>query len=201
MLQRGASGRCVAYQALGVDTAHGQDPAEEQVAARGIAVEQSLLIDRPADELYAYWRDLANLPEFMTHLERIDVLDDRRSHWVAKAPKPLAEAITWDAEITRDEPGALIAWRSLPGSAIASLGEISFARAMGARGTMVRVRMEYVPPAGRLGHWAATLVGAGPRKQMHQDLRRFKQLMELGEIPTNDGQPRGSCMGHAASTD
>ncbi|HYE04136.1 MAG TPA: SRPBCC family protein [Planctomycetota bacterium] len=194
LLHRGTTGHCSAYQALGVDTAHGRRSAEEEVAKRGIRVERSLQIARPAEELYAYWRELSNLPEFMHYLERVEVIDDRRSHWVAKPLTGLGDELSWDAEITADEPGARIAWRSLPGSTIASLGEVRFARALGDRGTDIRVTMEYVPPAGRLGHWVAKMLGTDPRKRMQDDLRRFKQLMELGEIPTNEGQPRGSCM-------
>ncbi len=195
LLHRGASGQCAVYRALGVDTANVRS-ADEEVAARGIHVQQSFLINRSAAELYAFWRDFANLPRFMSHLERVDVLDQRRSHWVTKAPKVAGGSIEWDAEITADEPNRRIAWRSLPGSQTANVGEIRFAPALGDRGTEVRVSMDYVPPAGRLGHWVAKLFGESPSRQIRDDLRNFKRLMELGEIPTTTGQPRGTCLGH-----
>lgn len=195
LLLRGASGHCGMYEAMGVDTAT-VDDAEAEVAARGIHVEQSCLIGKPAAELYAFWRDLTNLPTFMSHLERVEILDERRSRWTAKAPRIAGGTITWEAEITHDQPGELIAWRSLPGSQVTTVGEIRFARAPGNRGTEVRARMDYVPPAGRVGHWVASLFGENPRRQMHDDLRAFRQLMELGEIPTTVGQSRGTCRGH-----
>ena len=197
LLVRGASGRCPMYQALGVDTAHPRgDTAEAAVAAHGIHVEQAYLINRPASELYAFWRNFTNLPTFMRHLERVEIVDERHSRWVAKAPRVAGGTISWDAEITRDEPGSLIAWHSLPGSRVITVGEIRFSKALGDRGTEVRVSMEYIPPIGRLGHWVATLFGESPRQQMHDDLRDFKRLMELGEIPTTTGQSRGTCLGH-----
>lgn len=195
LLLRGASGHCGMYQAMGVDTAT-VDDAEAEIAAHGIHVEQSCLIGKPAAELYAFWRDFTNLPRFMSHLEKVEILDGGRSRWTAKAPRIAGGHVTWDAEITHDQAGELIAWRSLPGSQVTTVGEIRFAAAPGTRGTEVRVRMDYVPPAGRVGHWVATLFGENPRRQMHDDLRAFRQLMELGEIPTTVGQPRGTCLGH-----
>ena len=163
LLVRGASGRCPMYQALGIDTAHVQgEDADHAVAERGIHVEQAYLVGRPAAELYAFWRDFTNLPTFMRHLERVEIVDERHSRWTAKAPRVAGGSVTWEAEITRDEPGALIAWHSLPGSQVVTVGEVRFAPALGDRGTEVRVSMDYIPPAGRLGHWVATLFGESP---------------------------------------
>lgn len=195
LLLRGASGRCPMYGALGIDTARVDDVAGA-VAERGIHVEQSCLIGREAAELYAFWRDLANLPRFMSHLERVEILEGGRSRWTAKAPRVAGGSVSWEAEITRDDPGLAIGWRSLPGSQVMTIGEIRFDKAPGERGTEVHVRMDYVPPAGRIGHWVATLFGENPRRQMHDDLRAFRQLMELGEVPSTVGQPRGTCLGH-----
>jgi len=179
---RGASGRSYLYDALGVNT-----------AKRGIHIEQAFLISKPAEELYRFWRDFRNLPGIMTHLERVDVLDDTRSFWVARAPAIAGGKVEWHAEITRDDPNELIAWRSLPDSQVDNAGQIRFKRAMGDRGTEVHVYLEYNPPAGRLGHWAATLFGESPQQQIRDDLRNFKRLMETGEIPTIIGQPHGTC--------
>ncbi len=199
LIYRGATGTCPAYSALDIDTAHPEPQSPQQLQedldSRGIHVEQAYLINRSAEDLYQYWRNFENLPRIMTHLQRVTVFDDRRSHWAAKAPRLAGGSVEWDAEITADEPNQRIAWRSLPGSDIECAGEIRFSRAMGDRGTEVHVFMDYVPPAGKVGHWIATLFGEAPRRQMRDDLRNFKRLMEVGEIPTIEGQPRGTCTG------
>ena len=199
LIYRGTSGNCPVYGALDINTAEAgsQTPQqlEDQLDSRGIHVEQAFLINRSPEELYQYWRNFENLPRIMTHLQRVTVFDDRRSHWAAKAPRLAGGSVEWDAEITADEPNRRIAWRSLPGSDIECAGEIRFAKAMGDRGTEVHVFMDYVPPAGKVGHWIATLFGEAPRRQMRDDLRNFKRLMEIGEIPTVAGQPRGTCTG------
>jgi uncharacterized membrane protein len=114
---------------------------------------------------------------------------------VAKAPRLYGGKVEWDAEVIADEPEARIEWRSLAGSDVDHRGSIRFLKAMGDRGTLVRVQLHYAPPAGRLGRWTATLFGEEPEQQIGQDLRNFKRLMETGEIPTIEGQPRGSCAG------
>jgi len=201
LIYRGVSGHCPAYGALGMNTTEpdtsyeGGQRVMERIEERGIHVEQAFLINRTPEDLYAHWRNFDNLPRIMTHLESVTVMDERRSHWVAKAPRIAGGTVEWDAEITRDEPNRAIAWRSLPGSDVDTAGEIRFTPAMGDRGTEVHVFMDYVPPAGRLGHWVATLFGEAPRRQMRDDLRNFKRLMEVGEIPTTEGQPRGTCTG------
>ena len=196
LVYRGISGRCPMYEKMGIDTAHSGDGMEErELSEQGIHVEQSMLIDKPAEELYRYWRDFNNLPAIMTHLISVQVRDDQRSHWVAKAPKIAGGQVEWDAEITADEPNTLIGWRSLPGSQVDHIGQIRFEKALGDRGTNVHVFMDYVPPAGKLGHWVATLFGESPARQMRDDLRNFKRIMETGEILTIVGQPRGTCTG------
>jgi len=114
---------------------------------------------------------------------------------VADAPSIAGGSVSWDAEITHDEPNRFIAWRSLPGSQVEMVGAIRFARALGDRGTEVHVFINYIPPAGIIGHAIATLFGESPRRQMRYDLQNFKRLMETGEIPTTKGQPRGTCSG------
>jgi uncharacterized membrane protein len=135
--------------------------------------------------VYGYWRNFSNFPQFMRHLKQVDVVDDRRSRWTAKAPAGMS--VQWDAEIFEDREGEWIAWRSLPGSQIENRGSVAFTPAPGARGTEVRVRLEYRPPAGRFGRAVAMLFGEEPEQQVREDLRRFKQLMETGEIPLSDG--------------
>ena len=151
-----------------------------------------MTVDRPAAELYAYWRNFENLPQFMRHLESVRCDDGRRSHWVVRGPAGVS--IEWDAEIINDEPNALIAWRSLGGADVDSAGSVRFLQAPGGRGTEVRVVLNYIPPAGRVGSAFAKLFGKAPEQTIREDLRRFKQFMESGEFPTAAGQPAGqSC--------
>ena len=193
LLHRGVTGHCHAYQALGYDTANVEvDPAE--IERRGIHVEQSYTIDKSPQDLYVYWRNFENLPRIMTHLESVRVIDDRRSHWVAKAPAIVGGRVEWDAEITEQQPGAVIAWRSLPGADIDNSGSVRFEG--NPRGTIVRVKLSYIAPAGRFGKWVAKLFGEEPEQQIHEDLRNFKRVMETGEVATTAGQPRGTCTGH-----
>lgn len=196
---RGATGHCPAYDALGMDTAHesgGQAGGRsEDISERGVHVEQSFLINRPARDLYAFWRNFENLPRIMSHLESVTTSGDGKSHWVAKAYGPLNRRFEWDAEITHDEPDKLIGWRSLGGADIENAGQIRFGPALGNRGTDVHVFIDYVPPAGRLGHWIASMLGQNPRRVVREDLRNFKRIMEIGEIPTIIGQPHGTCRG------
>jgi uncharacterized membrane protein len=196
LIYRGVSGHCHLYQALGMDTAHANQPAApEDYFRRGIHVEQSFTINREPWELYEFWRDFKNLPQIMSHLERVDVLEGNRSHWVAKAPAIAGGTVEWDAEIINDEPNALIAWRSLGGADVDNAGSVRFVPAPGNRGTEVKVVLDYIPPAGRVGAIVARLFGESPQVQVQQDLRKFKRVMETGEFATTKGQPRGDCGG------
>jgi uncharacterized membrane protein len=201
LLYRGLTGRSPTYAALGIDTAHAEDGADmaDQIARRGVHAIQAVTINRPVEQLYGFWRDFTNLPRIMSHLESVRVLDGdgrRRSHWVAKAQGMGGAArFEWDAEITREEPNRLIAWRSLPGSEVANQGEVRFEPAPGDRGTEVHVTIDYVPPAGRLGHWIARMLGQNPKRVVREDVRNFKRLMEIGETLTIIGQPHGTCRG------
>jgi uncharacterized membrane protein len=155
----------------------------------GVRVQQSITINRPPEECYRFWRDLERLPTFMQHLESVKVLDERRSHWCAKGPA--GTKLEWDAELTEDQPGQLLGWRSVKGADVENAGTVRFTPAPGGAGTIVQVQMRYQPPAGRAGALIARLMGEEPSLQIKQDLRRFKQLIETGEIPTTKGQPSG----------
>jgi uncharacterized membrane protein len=192
LMLRGATGRCPVSRALGVDTA--SDEAKS-VRKSGIHVVETFLINKQPDELYAFWRELENLPTIMTHLKSVKRLDDRRSHWIAKAPSLVGGEVEWDAETVADEPNSRLQWRSLPGAIVAHQGSVQFTRAPGDRGTAVRVALDYAPPGGQIGRWAAKLFGEEPEQQIREDLRNFKRIMETGEIPTIAGQPRGTCIG------
>ena len=148
-------------------------------------------VNRPADELYAFWRDIENLPSFMTHLEYVEAYGDgKRSHWIASAPA--GRTVEWDAEITEERPGELLSWRSLPGASVENSGSVTFTRAPQDRGTEVRVELTYSLPAGRIGHAVAKLFGEEPQQQVADDLKRFKQVIETGEVVVSDGNPVGT---------
>src|SRR5262249_43303222 len=140
-----------------------------------------------------------NLPRFMKHLESVQVKGERRSRWMAKAPA--GTRVEWDAEITEDRPNELIAWRSLEGADVDNSGSVRFERAPCGRGAVVRVEMRYSPPAGVIGAGVAKLFGEDPEWQVKDDLRRFKQVMEAGEIITTEGQPAGRARGAARRYD
>ncbi|CAN5183900.1 SRPBCC family protein [soil metagenome] len=142
---------------------------------------RSVTINRPREELFAYWRDFSNLPTFMDNVERIDVLSDTKSHWVVKAPA--GKTVEWDAIITEEKPGALIAWTSAEGADVPNSGRIEFVDAA-ERGTIVRATIAYDPPVGVVGKVIAKLFQREPAIQARRDLRRFKQLMETGEVAT-----------------
>jgi uncharacterized membrane protein len=128
----------------------------------------------------------------MPHLQSVTVTDDRRSHWVTSGPA--GKTVEWDAEIVDERPDELIRWQSLPGAQVANRGEVRFVPAPGDKGTEVRVSLEYSPPAGALGATIAQIFGQGPDRQVREAVRRFKSIMETGEVPTNDGQPMGTCL-------
>jgi uncharacterized membrane protein len=185
---RGITGRSTVYKTLGINSANKGKSAVASVGhGQGIKVEKSITIDHPRAELYRYWRNFENLPRFMNHLKSVQTLDDRRSHWVVKAPA--GNTVEWDAEVYNEKEDELIAWRSLENADVNHAGSVRFQEAPNGRGTEVKVAINYEPPAGNLGASLAKLFGEEPEKQLEDDLPRFKQLMEAGEIPTTAGQP------------
>lgn len=190
LIYRGSTGYCPAYQAAGFNgAANDQEAIRQNLGASGIKVTHAVTVNRSPVELYAFWRDFTNLSNIMDHLEAVTIQDGARSHWVAKAP--LGRTVEWDAEIINDVPSELIAWRSLPGADVDSAGSVRFRSAPAGRGTEVRVELSYAPPAGKAGAVVARLLGEEPKKQLDDDLRHFKQLMETGERPTTEGQASG----------
>ena len=193
LVQRGYSGHCGLYEAIGYsgsgDASLRNSENVSVPAERGIKVEKSVTINRPTGELYSYWRNFENLPRFMNHLESVRQMSGDRSHWVAKAPA--GTTVEWDAEIYNEKENELIAWRTLEGSQVSSAGSVRFEKAPGGRGTTVRVSLKYDPPGGKLGALVARLFGENPEQQIDEDLGRFKQLMETGEVSTTAGQPTG----------
>jgi uncharacterized membrane protein len=151
---------------------------------RGIRVRKAITINRSPEEAYAFWRDFENLPRFMAHLESVRQLDDRLSYWRAKAP--LGATAEWTAELVEDQPNKLLAWRSVEGSTIPNSGVVRFTPAPGGRGTEVHVDLSYDPPGGVIGATIAKLFGEEPSQQVNGDLRRFKQMLEVGEVVHSD---------------
>jgi uncharacterized membrane protein len=156
---------------------------------RRVPLEATMLINRAPEECYRLWRDLSNLPRFMGSIESVEVESDTRSHWVAKGPG--GKRLEWDSEIIHDAPGRLISWRSMNAD-VPHAGSVHFDPAPGGRGTLVRVRMNHGgAPGGALTQLATRLLGKVPELQIREDLRRFKRVLEAGEIPTTRGQPSG----------
>jgi uncharacterized membrane protein len=187
-------------------TAHGDAPLSTAknpnpaVLRRDLGVEaeksdelvgRTVSINRPRTQLYAFWRDFRNLPLFMENIQSVTVSDDHRSHWTVRAPAN--QTVEWDAVITADEPNSAIAWTSAEGASVRNSGRIEFRDSSNGRGTVVTATIVYDPPAGALGKVIAKLFQREPNIQARRDLRRFKQLMETGEVATAqppDAAPR-----------
>ena len=154
-----------------------------------VRVRKAITVRCSAEEAYGLWRDYTNLPRFMVHLESVEATGDRTSRWRAKGP--LGVSVDWEAELVDDRPGELIAWRSLPGADVPNAGSVRFTAAPGDRGTEVHVELEYEPPGGNASATVAKLFGEEPATQLADDLRRFKQVLEVGEVVRSDGAPAG----------
>jgi uncharacterized membrane protein len=157
-----------------------------------VLVGRSVTIDRSRHELYDFWRDFRNLPLFMENIESVSHLDARRSHWKVKGPAD--STVEWDSLITEDVPGEVIAWTSVEGADVPNTGRIEFKESPSGRGTIVTATIAYDPPGTKLGALIARMFGREPKIQARRDLRRFKQLMETGEVSTSEppvAAPRG----------
>jgi uncharacterized membrane protein len=153
------------------------------------SAESSIIVNVPRERAYAYWRDFANFPNFMHHLKSVQVTDGRHSRWTAYGP--MAKEIEWDAEITEERENERIAWRSIEGSDVEMEGSVEFTEATGRRGTLIKIEMRYSSPGGGAGQIAMKLFGKDPSFLIRQDIRRFKALLETGEVPTTEGQSHG----------
>lgn len=173
LLYRGLSGYCPVSDAMGRDTSGNDNEF--------LHIEETITVNRPRAEVFAYWRKLSNLPQFMSHLESVVEIGDTKSHWVARAPKGLAH-IEWDAEITHEEQDKAIAWRSVEGSDVYNDGEVDFVEAPGG-GTHINVRLKYQPPAGVIGEKIAGLLNPMFEQTVKKDIRELKQVLETGMSP------------------
>jgi uncharacterized membrane protein len=178
LLYRGITGRWP-------DVLNGSGQPDSTKAALGgdggVHVRESIRLEVPVGDVYQFWRRLENLPQFMTHLDRVTEGVDGRSHWVTSGPGGLA--VAWDAEIINEVENKVLAWRSLPGSDVVTAGSVNFDAARAGRSTQVSVHLQYAPPAGKAGALVASLFGREPSQTVREDLRHFKQLLEAGEIP------------------
>ena len=189
LIYRCAAGHSFVYDSLGINTSNRKGRAASVRHGEGIKVEKSVTINKSPEELYRFWRRFENLPRFMNHLESVASLGGNRYRWVAKAPA--GTTVEWEAEIYNEKENEMIAWRSLEGSQIPNAGSVYFMKAPAGRGTEVRVEVNYAPPGGKLGAMVAKLFGEEPEQQIQEDLRRFKQIMEAGEVSSTEGQPSG----------
>jgi uncharacterized membrane protein len=151
-------------------------------------VGRTITVDCPRQEVYEFWRDFQNLPLFMENIEHVTIIDEQRSHWVVCAPG--GRTVEWDSILVQDIPGEVISWRSAEGADISNSGRIEFRDAPGNRGTQVTATIVYDPPAGTIGKIIAKLFQKEPKIQARHDLRRFKQLLETGEISTSIRSPQ-----------
>jgi uncharacterized membrane protein len=200
LVRRGATGHCMLYDAIGfssegdrseVTGGHHRSDVRSAAATvnarKSIKVERVITIQKPAGELYDFWRNFSNLPRVLDHLESVTELGNGRSHWVAKGPA--GTRIEWDSEIVNDIPGELIAWKTVGDPDVDHAGSVHFKPAAG--GTEVRFVMDYEPPAGRLVAVAAKVIGESPDQKIQSDLKRLKMLFETGEVATTAGQTSG----------
>ncbi|WP_164100667.1 SRPBCC family protein [Candidatus Laterigemmans baculatus] len=178
LLYRGLTGHCYGYEMLGIDTAE-YHPHAGVPAQQGVRVEEEIKIRRAPEQVFAFWRDVENLPQFMRHLKSVDAIDSRRSHWVAEGP--LGVQVQWDAEIFNERSGEMIAWRSLPGGDVQTAGSVHFESSGPDGATIVRVSMKYNPPAGKAGEAVASWLGSGLEQQVCEDLEKLKQVLEASE--------------------
>lgn len=168
LLNRGISGHCDIYEAIGKNS---QEPVD-------VTIKSAFVIDKPRKAVYDFWRKLDNLPMFMNHLESVEQLDDTRSHWVLRLPTGVG-TVSWDAQIVKDRPGEVIGWSSLPDSIIDNAGKVFFRDAADGKGTIVDVIISYRPPAGGVGAGIANLLNPVFKNMVDTDVRNFKQYMDL----------------------
>jgi uncharacterized membrane protein len=178
LLYRGATGR---WPVTLQNDASPDDTKAALGGSRGVHVRESIRLELPIADVYRFWRRLENLPRFMAHLERVTELSERQSHWVVRGPAGLT--VEWDAEIINDIENQTLAWRSLPSSEVTMAGSVNFDTVRGGRSTQVSVHLQYAPPAGKTGALVASLFGREPSQTIREDLRRFKRLLEAGEVP------------------
>jgi uncharacterized membrane protein len=183
LLHRGLSGYCAMLDVMGVGSQDGHTTnllgRRKVDTGRASKIQQTIEINRPPSELYRFWRSLENLPRIMSHLQSVQVINDRLSHWVVKTI-PGGPSVEWDAEIINDIENERIGWRSLSGADVDNAGSVEFEPVRDGLQTRMTVTLQYAPPAGQIGAAIARLIGEDPEHKIAEDLRRFKQSMEAG---------------------
>ena len=154
---------------------------------RPIAIETTITVNKPTPEVYRFWHHLENYPRFMRHLESVVSTGEKRSHWVARGP--LQVPLTWDAELVEEYDNVLLSWRSLPGADVDNTETVRLRELPYGRGTEVRLKLVYAPPAGVARVALAKLFKTLTVRQLKEGLRRFKQIIEASETPTTAHQP------------
>ncbi len=175
LIYRGASGHCPAYSQL--------QRRQYTTKAESVNIQSTLIVNKPKDEVFNFWRNLENLPLFMNHLKSVAELGEKKSHWEVYVPGNVT-TVSWDAEIVKEEEGVLIGWNSLPGAYIENAGKVEFRDALGHQGTELTVVITYKPPAGKLGSGLAWLLHPVFKKMIEKDILNFKQYIETGSIVT-----------------
>ncbi len=183
LLHRGLSGYCAMLDVMGAGSQDGHTTnllgRRKVDTGRASKIQQTIEINRPPSELYRFWRSLENLPRIMSHLQSVQVINDRLSHWVVKTI-PGGPSVEWDAEIINDIENERIGWRSLSGADVDNAGSVEFEPVRDGLQTRMTVTLQYAPPAGQIGAAIARLIGEDPEHKIAEDLRRFKQSMEAG---------------------
>ena len=172
LLLRGATGFCLAYRGLG--------KTDVDYKPQNINIRTSLTVNRPRDQVYAAWRRLDELPHFMSHLKRVDVISETLSEWEVTAPGNIGK-LTWRSEIVKDDPGAVLSWHSLPGSSIENAGKVTFSDAP--QGTEIDIVISYHAPLGMIGEKTGRLLNPIFEKIVREDIRNFKEYIETGMVP------------------
>ena len=179
LVARGVTGFCAINAAIGRDSRR----ADTKIALggdRGVHVYESITVNRPASELFRFWRDFSNLPRFMEHLDDVRVISPTRSIWTAKAP--VGMRVKWEADVINEIEGELIGWQSTDNADVATAGSVRFVPTERG-GTEIIVHLQYEPPAGKLGSLVASMFGEEPSQQIRSDLRRLKLMLETGDVP------------------
>ena len=192
LFHRAISGHCLIYSALGINQNKLQQTGVASVRHnQGIKIERSIWVDSPPTETYRFWRNFENLPRFMNNVESVTITGEERSHWVVRGPAGIR--VEWDAEVHNEVENEMVAWRSLENADVNHAGSVHFEPA--GSGTQVRVVLNYEPPSGKAGAAIAKLFGEAPERQIEEDLQRFKQVMELGQVTEVQTSPMGQRAG------
>lgn len=179
LLYRGSSGNCPVYTSIG--------KSSDAQHATSVNIRTSMIVNKPRNDVYQFWRRLENLPKFMKHLLTVKELDAKRSHWEAVIPGNLG-TLKWDAEIVKEREGEFIGWQSLPNATIENAGKVEFRDIDNGQGTELDVTISYRPPAGQIGSGIASLLNPVFEKLIRQDIMNFKQYTETNDMPVYGGE-------------